>query len=354
VQYHPLVLLSDFDFPLPDRLIAQQPSPERGLSRLLVVDRATGTWADRAVADLPELLAPSDLLVVNNSRVVPARLLGRREPTGGYVECLLLQQVGDDRWEVLMHPGQKMKPGTRASFGAEPDRLDAEVLAQHTFGRRTVRLWASSGREVPDVVDAIGHVPLPPYIKRDDNVADRERYQTVYASRRGSVAAPTAGLHLTQSLLDDMARRGVGRAEVTLHVGYGTFEPVRTEVVEDHRLHPEPFAIDATAAEAIAVAQAEGRRIVSVGTTTTRTLEAVAAEYGGRVHPASGEASLYIYPGFKFQVAGGLLTNFHLPKSSLLLLVCAFAGTELTLAAYRHAIAEGYRFYSYGDAMLVL
>jgi S-adenosylmethionine:tRNA ribosyltransferase-isomerase len=348
------VRLSDFDFNLPDQLIAQQPPAERGASRLLVVDRRRGTWADRAIADLPDLLAPSDLLVVNNSRVVPARLVGRREPSGGQVECLLLRQIDDERWDVLMHPGQKMKPGTRVSFGEAPDRLDAEVLAQHTFGRRTIRLSPSPGRTLSEVVDAIGHVPLPPYIKRDDGVADRERYQTIYASRRGSVAAPTAGLHLTSPLFDRLERRGVGRAEVTLHVGYGTFEPVRTDVVEQHRMHPEAFAIDARAAEIIANAQRENRRIVAVGTTTTRTLEAVAAEHGGVVHEASGEASLFIYPGFRFQVAGGLLTNFHLPRSSLLLLVCAFAGTELTLEAYRHAIGEGYRFYSYGDAMLIV
>jgi S-adenosylmethionine:tRNA ribosyltransferase-isomerase len=348
------VRLSDFDFALPDHLIAQAPPSERGASRLLVVDRATGTWTDRMIADLPDLLAPSDLLVVNNSRVVPARLLGRREPSGGHVECLLLRQIDDERWDVLMHPGQKMKPGTRASFGAPPARLEVEVLAQHTFGRRTVRLWASDGGTVTEVVDAIGHMPLPPYIKRDDSPADRERYQTIYASRRGSVAAPTAGLHLSPALLTALEARGLTRAEVTLHVGYGTFEPVRTDIVEEHRLHPEPFEIDGAAAAVIAAAQHEGRRIVSVGTTTTRTLEAVAAAHGGLVHAASGAASLYIYPGFRFQVVGCLLTNFHLPKSSLLLLVCAFAGTELTLAAYRHAIAEGYRFYSYGDAMLIL
>ena len=346
--------LSDFDFSLPDHLIAQQPSAERGASRLLVVDRARGRWSDQTIADLPDLLAPSDLLVVNNSRVVPARLLGRREPSGGHVECLLLRQVDDQHWDVLMHPGQKMKPGTRARFGEPPAQLEAEVLARHTFGRRTIRLWPTHGESVAEVVEAIGHMPLPPYIKRGDSLADRERYQTIFASRSGSVAAPTAGLHLTTALLDRCEQRGVHRAEVTLHVGYGTFEPVRTDVVEEHRLHPEPFEIDATAARAVATAQREGRRIVSVGTTTTRTLEDVAAEHGGIVHEASGEASLYIYPGFRFQVAGGLLTNFHLPKSSLLLLVCAFAGRELTLAAYRHAIEDGYRFYSYGDAMLIV
>ena len=346
--------LDDFDFDLPAQLIAQAPPVERGGSRLLVLDRARGSWSDRVIADLPDLLSPSDLLVVNNSRVVPARLLGRREPSGGQVECLLLRQLDDERWDVLMHPGQKMKPGTHAVFGEAPARLEAEVLAQHTFGRRTIRLRSSHGGTVAEVVDAIGHIPLPPYIKRTDSQADRDRYQTVYARRPGSIAAPTAGLHLTPNLLTALEARGVSRAEITLHVGYGTFEPVRTDIVEEHRIHPEPFEIDQRAAATIATAQREGRRIVSVGTTTTRTIEAVAADNGGVVHEASGEASLFIYPGFRFQVAGGLLTNFHLPKSSLLLLVCAFAGTDLTLAAYQHAIGEGYRFYSYGDAMLIL
>ena len=346
--------LSDFDFDLPEHLVAQQPLPERGTSRLLVVDRGAGTWRDAAIADLPNLLSPSDLLVVNNSRVVPARLLGRRDPSGGHVECLLLRQLDEDRWEALLHPGQKMKPGTRARFGGGDAELELEVLAQHTFGRRTILLRAIAGGPVATLIDALGHMPLPPYIKRNDTSTDRERYQTVYASRRGSVAAPTAGLHLTADLLARLDRRGVARHEITLHVGYGTFEPVRTDEVEAHRIHPEPFEIAAETATAIAAAQAAGRRVVAVGTTTTRTLEAVAAAHGGLVHAESGEASLFIYPGFVFRVVGGLLTNFHLPKSSLLLLVSAFAGTELTRAAYRHAIAEGYRFYSYGDAMLVL
>jgi S-adenosylmethionine:tRNA ribosyltransferase-isomerase len=367
------VLLAEFDFHLPEELIAQQPPAERGTSRLLVVDRATATWTDRTIADLPALLTPGDLLVVNNSRVVPARLLGHRWPSGGHVECLLLRRLDQDRWEVLMHPGQKMKPGTRAVFGEPPLTLEAEVISQHTFGRRIVRLrpQGSSGTNggttgsdlvgsdpvAPDVdaiIDAIGHMPLPPYIKRGDTAADRERYQTVYATRRGSVAAPTAGLHLTPALLDALETRGVERAEITLHVGYGTFEPIRTEHLEAHRMHPEVFEIDAGAASQIAAAQRAARRIISVGTTTTRTLEAVAAAHDGLVEASAGEASLFIYPGFKFQVTKGLLTNFHLPKSSLLLLVCAFGGRELILDAYRHAIDERYRFYSYGDAMLIV
>ena len=352
--YDPAVRLSEFDFDLPEALIAQQPPEHRGESRLLVVDRQAGTWRDHVVGDLPELLAPGDLLVVNNSRVVPARLLGRREPSGGHVECLLLRQLDADRWDALLHPGQKMKPGTRARFGTGDRMLEAEVLAQHTFGRRTIRLTAAAGMQVAPIIDAIGHMPLPPYIRRPDTDADKDRYQTVYASRRGSVAAPTAGLHLTEALLQQLDRHGVERAEITLHVGYGTFEPVRVDRVESHRLHPEPFEVGAAAARAIAAAQRGGRRVVAVGTTTTRTLEAVAAGHGGLVAAASGEASLFIYPGFTFRVAGALMTNFHLPKSSLLLLVCAFAGTDLTLSAYRHAVAEGYRFYSYGDAMLIV
>jgi S-adenosylmethionine:tRNA ribosyltransferase-isomerase len=348
------VRLSEFDFDLPDHLIAQAPPEQRGASRMLVVDRRAGTWRDSSIAELPALLTPGDVLVVNNSRVVPARLLGHRDPSGGAVECLLLRQLAAETWEALIHPGQKMKVGTRARFGEGDATLLLEVLAMHTFGRRTIRMWSPAGRPVDDVVDRIGHMPLPPYIKREDRLSDRERYQTVFASRRGSVAAPTAGLHFTDELFGRLHARGVERADVTLHVGYGTFEPIRTEIVEEHRLHPEPFEIDPAAARVIAAAQREGRRVICVGTTTTRTLEAVAAEHGGIVAPASGEASLYIHPGFRFQVAGALITNFHLPKSSLLLLVCAFAGTDLTRAAYRHAVEEGYRFYSYGDAMLVV
>jgi S-adenosylmethionine:tRNA ribosyltransferase-isomerase len=346
--------LSDFDFPLPEHLIAQEPPIERGSSRLLVVDRRTGSWADSRIADLPAHLAAGDLLVVNNSRVVPARLLGHRVPSGGRVECLLLRRLDDRHWDALLHPGQKMKPGTRARFGGPPDVLEAEVLSQHTFGRRTIALRAPEGRAVDEVIDAIGHMPLPPYIKRPDTAADRDRYQTVYASRRGSVAAPTAGLHLTPDLFGRLERAGIGRTEITLHVGYGTFKPIRDEDVTRHVIDPEPFTIEAPSAARIAATRAAGGRIVSVGTTTTRTLEAVAAEHGGIVEPAAGEAALFIHPGFRFQVVDALLTNFHLPKSSLLLLVCAFGGRELILDAYRHAIDAGYRFYSYGDAMLVV
>ncbi len=348
------MLLSDFDFHLPEHLIAQEPPPERGSSRLLVVDRQAGRWSDARIVDLPAHLASGDLLVVNNSRVVPARLLGHRVPSGGRVECLLLRRLDERRWDVLLHPGQKMKPGTRARFGEPPHVLELEVLSQHTFGRRTVTLTAPGAVSLDEAIDAIGHMPLPPYIRRPDTPADRDRYQTIYATRRGSVAAPTAGLHLTPDLFERLERAGVGRAEITLHVGYGTFKPIRDEDIAHHVIDPEPFEIDADAAARIAATRAAGGRIVAVGTTTTRTLEAVASEHDGRIEPAAGEAGLFIRPGHRFQVVDALLTNFHLPKSSLLVLVCAFAGRELILDAYQHAISEGYRFYSYGDAMLVV
>jgi S-adenosylmethionine:tRNA ribosyltransferase-isomerase len=353
VHYDPHVHLSEFDFDLPESQIAQAP-PERGTSRLLVLDRKAGTWRHQRIADLPILLRAGDLLVVNDSRVVPARLLGHRDPSGGQVECLLLRHRSGDEWDVLLHPGQKMKPGTRARFGHGPRALELEVLSQHTFGRRTVRLRRADAGDVDEAVDELGHMPLPPYIKRPDSAADRERYQTVYARARGSIAAPTAGLHLTPGLLAELAARGIDRADITLHVGYGTFSPIRVDEIEAHTVDPEIFEVSAGAAAAIARARDEGRRVIAVGTTTTRTLESVASAHGGRVEPEAGETSLFIYPGFHFQVLGGLLTNFHLPQSSLLVLVCAFAGRELVLDAYRDAVKQGYRFYSYGDAMLVL
>ena len=346
--------LRDFDFELPEHLIAQEPATTRGTSRLLVVDRRSRSWTHHVVVDLPSLLTPGDLLVVNDSRVVPARLLGHRDPSGGSVECLLLRRLDAERWDALMHPGQKMRPGTLARFGEPPYALVAEVLSQHTFGRRTIRLVRESGGDVDEAIDRVGHMPLPPYIKRPDEPGDRERYQTVYARARGSVAAPTAGLHLSPRILSVLASRGIDRADLTLHVGYGTFKPIRTDDVEAHTIDPEVFEITAEAAGKISSALAEHRRVIAVGTTTTRTLETVAAAHDGHVVAASGESELFIYPGFQFRVLGGLLTNFHLPQSSLLVLVCAFAGRELVLDAYRAAIAEGYRFYSYGDAMLIV
>ncbi len=346
--------LSDFSFDLPAELIAQSPAAERGTSRLLVVDRATARWRHQRISDLPSLLTRDDLLVVNDTRVIAARLIGHRDPSGGAVECLLLRQIDSDTWDVLMHPGQKMKPGTRARFGLPPHVLHAEVVSQHSFGRRTIHLRREGGGSVDDAIDAIGHIPLPPYIKRPDAALDRERYQTTYARQRGSVAAPTAGLHFTPAILESLAAHGIGRTSITLHVGYGTFKPIRTDDVLAHTIDAERYEIMSDAAEQIERARAEGRRIVAVGTTTTRTLEAVAAKSGGRIVAGGGDADLFIAPGHRFQVVSGLLTNFHLPQSSLLVLVSAFAGRELVLNAYRAAVADGYRFYSYGDAMLIL
>jgi len=348
------VRLSDFSFDLPPELIAQAPPEERGTSRLLVVDRAARKWRHHHIRELPELLTPGDLFVVNDTRVIAARLIGHRDPSGGTVECLLLRRIDSTTWDALMHPGQKMKPGTIARFGERPHVLVAEVLGRHTFGRRTIRLIRDDRGSVDDAIDAIGHVPLPPYIKRPDAPADRDRYQTTYARHRGSVAAPTAGLHLTPSILDALAARGVEQTAITLHVGYGTFKPIRTEDISVHTIDAERYEINEDSAQAIERARADNRRVIAVGTTTTRTLEAVAAQRAGRIVSGAGEADLFIAPGHRFQVVGGLLTNFHLPQSSLLVLVCAFAGRELVLDAYRAAIAEGYRFYSYGDAMLIL
>ena len=353
------VQVSDFDFELPPELIAQQPPAERGTSRLLQLDRRSGALSHHFVGDLPRLLRAGDLLVVNNTRVFPARLLGRRDPSGGNVECLLVTRVeaadssGVEVWEALVHPGQKLKPGSRVLFDGAVT-LHGEILERRQFGRRIVRLWAPDGMPVESAVDAIGHIPLPPYIKRADGASDRERYQTVFARSRGSIAAPTAGLHFTPALLDAIAACGVERAEVTLHVGYGTFQPIRVNEVEEHRMEGEQFEIADAAAASINAALDEGRRVIAVGTTTTRTLESVARANGGRMVPGRGTTGLFIYPGFDFRVLSGMVTNFHLPQSSLLMLVCALGGLERVLNAYRAAVLERYRFYSYGDAMIIV
>ena len=346
--------ISDFDYDLPAELIAQEPHPRRDQARLLRLDRRSGRSTHLRVADLPSLLEPGDVLVVNDTRVYPARLLGRRDPSGGGVECLLLARIDDERWDVLLHPGQKLREGSRAVFEAAGCRLRLEVLASHHHGRRTVRLSADDGQDVDAAIDAIGHVPLPPYIKRSDAAGDRDRYQTVYARARGSVAAPTAGLHFTTELLQVIAARGVARAAITLHVGYGTFQPIRGQHVESHRLAAEPFEITPAAARTINAALDDGRRIVAVGTTTTRVLEAAGQLGAGRLAAGSGSTDLCISPGFDFRVVGALFTNFHLPRSSLLVLAGTFAGREPLLAAYAEAVARRYRFYSYGDAMLIV
>jgi S-adenosylmethionine:tRNA ribosyltransferase-isomerase len=343
-----------FDFDLPAHLIAQAPPPERGTSRLLVLHKATGRTEHTDVSRLPEFFREGDLLVVNDTKVFPARLLGRRTPSGGAVECFLLAKLEDDRWDALVHPGQKLSPGARMVFGDAPHALLGEVLACHFHGRRTVRLWTEDARPVDEAIEEVGHMPLPPYIKRDDDPRDRDRYQTVYARERGSVAAPTAGLHFTPQILDALANAGVERTQLTLHVGYGTFQPVRVPQVEAHTIDPERFSIGEDAAETINRARREGRRVMAVGTTTTRALEFACRAGRGVITPQSGWTNLFIYPGFEFRLVSALMTNFHLPQSSLLMLASAFGGREHVLSAYREAVARGYRFYSYGDAMLIV
>jgi S-adenosylmethionine:tRNA ribosyltransferase-isomerase len=356
------MFVSDFDFHLPDELIAQEAAP-RGASRLLVVDRETGAIEHATISDLPRFLRPDDVLVVNNTRVFAARLLGHRVPSGGAVECLLLSLPAplpdaSVECEALMHPGQKLKPGETVEFDGRAGTLRCEVIERRFFGRRRIRLTVErvsdgGAARVDDLVDALGHIPLPPYIKRADTPADRDRYQTVFAQHRGSVAAPTAGLHFTPELLRSLDSAGIERVEITLHVGYGTFKPVRAERVEDHVVDPEQYEIELRVAELLNRAHAENRRIIAVGTTTTRALEDASARGQGLVAAGAADATTFIFPGFHFQVVGGLLTNFHLPRSSLLMLVAAFAGREKVLNAYREAIAKRYRFYSYGDAMLI-
>jgi S-adenosylmethionine:tRNA ribosyltransferase-isomerase len=350
--------VSDFDFELPETLIAQHARP-RGASRLLVVDRAAGAWREQQFRDLPNLFDPGDLLIVNDTRVFAARLIGRRDPSGGAVECLLLRQAepgaDDDTavWEALVHPGQKLKPGTRFliedAARAPGVAVRGEILERLFNGRRRVRLSAAGAPSLDAAIDALGHVPLPPYIHRGDTDEDRARYQTVYARTRGSIAAPTAGLHFDDEGLRALDARGIARASVTLHVGYGTFKPVRVDEVEAHTVDPEPYEIPPQTLAAMAAAKGAGRRVAAVGTTTTRALE-----HWGRTGDAAGDAQTFIYPGFEFRVIDALVTNFHLPKSSLFMLVCAFAGRDLMLEAYRDAVRQGFHFYSYGDAMLIL
>ncbi len=379
------MLVSDFDYHLPEELIAQQPLPDRAASRMLHLLRTGQKVEDRWFREFPSLLRPDDLVVFNNTRVFPARLFGRRsgaraQPVSkrnpaakqflkGRAEVLLTAPVqgptaeGPLVWNALVRPGRKIGVGEKLYFG-DYNELCAEIVARGQFGERTLRF-----DPVDDffaVVERIGHVPLPPYISRPDESSDRQRYQTVYARERGSVAAPTAGLHFTPEVLDQLRARGLETAEITLHVGLGTFQPVHVDNVEDHKLHREWYSIPQPAADAINAALAAGRRVVAIGTTTVRTLEYAARVWQGsstrapgletrpaQVQAGSGEADLFIYPGFQFFVVGALLTNFHLPKSTLLMLVSAFAGREFVLSAYKYAVEQRYRFYSYGDCMLV-
>lgn len=341
----------DFDYELPEELIAQHPLADRDASRMLVVNRAAGTFQDEQFVSLPKYLRAGDCLVLNNTKVFPARLIGERVPSGGTIEVLLLREIESGVWQVLARPARRLRVGARISFGA--GTLEAVVTAVEDGGARVLqfeqpeRLWS--------VIEDIGRPPLPPYIKRDDanNAEDRERYQTVYARERGAIAAPTAGLHFTPNILEQLKKAGVDIAEITLHVGYGTFEPVRVDDVSRHRVLPELFTIDKEAASLIRESRTSGGRIVAVGTTTARALESAAAA-DAEIAATDGTADLTIIPGHKFRVVDALITNFHLPQSSLLLLVSAFAGRELILAAYRHAVHERYRFYSYGDCMLIL
>lgn len=341
--------VSDFDFDLPPGAIAQRPAP-RGTSRLMTLDRVTGAFAHRGVADLPGLLEPGDLLVVNDTRVVPARLFGL-DAEGRRTEFLLVEKTEDPAvWECLAKPGRRAKPGRSFDFGAG---LLGTVTAKGESGHYRV---AFSGTPLEEALPRVGTTPLPPYIHREGGVADErdaEDYQTVYAREPGAIAAPTAGLHLTPELFDALRARGVETATVTLHVGIGTFKPVKADRVEEHRMDSERGVVSDAAAAAVGRAKREGRRVVAVGTTSVRTLEASARANGGRVAAGPFETRLFLVPGAEFLVVDALLTNFHLPRSTLLMLVSAFAGRERVLAAYREAVASGYRFFSYGDAMFV-
>jgi S-adenosylmethionine:tRNA ribosyltransferase-isomerase len=370
------VRVSDFHFHLPEELIAQEPLPARDGARMLQLQRTSGHYSDRQFRDFPDLLRPGDLVVFNNTRVFPARLFGRRagaraQPVSprnpaardflhGRIEVLLTRQLSTDpnNWECLVRPGRKIGIGERLFFG-EHDELQAEVIARAEFGERRIRFKPvlPSADDFFSTLDRIGHVPLPPYIAREDSSRDRERYQTVYAQQRGSIAAPTAGLHFTPQILDRIRQRGIETVEITLHVGLGTFQPVRVDQVEDHKIHSEPYSISASAASAINQALSTSRRIVAVGTTTVRTLEHAIRRGTGTIVAGPAAADIFIYPdpnrGFEFKAVNAILTNFHLPQSTLLMLVSAFAGRENVLHAYRHALTERYRFYSYGDCMFI-
>lgn len=335
--------LSDFDYTLPAELIAQEPPAERDGARMLVLHRASQQWEDRRFRDLPEYLAAGDCLVLNDSRVLPSRLLGERD--GGEAEIMLLEPASPDarEWRALVRPGRKLRDGAIVRFD---ERLSAEVIGQGERGERTVRFLGDE--DVYAAIERLGHMPLPPYIKRADRKEDRERYQTVFARERGSVAAPTAGLHFTGEMLERCEKAGARLARVTLHVGLGTFQPMEREDFANHQLHYERYAIGEDAWREIAAA----RRVVAVGTTSVRTIESAMA-----TGDHAGVTNLFIYPGaggHQFRRVGAMLTNFHLPRTSLLLLVCAFAGADLVMAAYRHAVEERYRFFSYGDCMLIV
>ncbi len=343
------MLLPEFDYELPEELIAQHPLDRRDASRMLVVDRRSKTWTDSEFRNFPEHVNEGDVVVVNNTRVFPARLLGQRDPTGGRVEVLLVREIQPDVWEALIRPGNRLRSGASILFGG---KLKAEILDGASEGVRRIRLEGDG--PTASLIDELGQTPLPPYIRRPEGASteDSVRYQTLFARNRGAIAAPTAGLHFTPPIIDFIKAKGATVVEITLHVGYGTFEPVRVEEVDHHQVAAELMEITTSAAAVINKARAHGGRIIAVGTTTVRALES-SVNAAGHIEPSLKETALTITPGYEFRITDALLTNFHLPRSSLLLLVSAFAGYELTLSAYRHAVAERYRFYSYGDCMLI-
>jgi S-adenosylmethionine:tRNA ribosyltransferase-isomerase len=362
--------LDELEYHLPREQIAQRPLDQREASRLLLLDRHSGKFEDQLFTEFPNLLRGDELLVFNNARVIPARLFGRRagvhsqppsrattsEHLTGKVEVFLTRQLEPNTWEVLVRPGRKMQTGERVFFGE--GELEAEVIARGELGLRTLRFASHDERGISEHLERLGHVPLPPYIDRDDETSDRERYQTVFAKRPGAIAAPTAGLHFSSEILEKIRARGVETCELTLDVGLGTFQPIQGETLEGHVMHAESYEIPGETAECLQAARQAGRPILAVGTTVVRTLEDSArraAESGSAdlVLPGKAEARLFIVPGFQFRVVQGLLTNFHLPRSTLLALACAFAGREHVLAAYNHAVQAGYRFFSYGDCMLI-
>jgi S-adenosylmethionine:tRNA ribosyltransferase-isomerase len=375
--FHPLracatlsaVRIEEFDYDLPRELIAQRPLEARDASRLLVLDRPNRAWADSHFATLPQLLRGDELLVFNNAKVMPARLFGRRAGThsqppskatkrehlSGSVEVFLTKQAEHDTWEALVRPGRKLPVGERVLFGA--GELEAEICSRGELGLRTVRFSSRDGRTPREHIERLGHVPLPPYIEREDENADRERYQTLFAKQLGAVAAPTAGLHFSESVLQQLRAKGIETCEITLDVGLGTFQPIHSETLEAHVMHEEAYEIPAPSAEAIRRARKAARPVIAIGTTVVRALEDSARRADQttdeQLIAGRSEARIFITPGYKFRVVDGLLTNFHLPRSTLLALVCAFAGREYVLAAYRHAVAASYRFYSYGDCMLI-